>query len=56
MPQPDILVTAPLPPFLYDPLKADYPLPRLLRGGRQAGAAGGARARAFADSCRAAAR
>jgi lactate dehydrogenase-like 2-hydroxyacid dehydrogenase len=22
--QPDILVTAPLPPFLYDPLKADY--------------------------------
>ncbi len=24
MPQPDILVTAPLPPFLYDPLKADY--------------------------------
>ena len=24
MAQPDILVTAPLPPFLYDPLKADY--------------------------------
>jgi len=24
MPQPDIIVTAPLPPFLYDPLKADY--------------------------------
>src|SRR5512145_3221769 len=24
MPLPDILVTAPLPPFLYDPLKADY--------------------------------
>jgi hydroxypyruvate reductase len=24
MPQPDIVVTAPLPPFLYDPLKADY--------------------------------
>ncbi|MCC6193886.1 MAG: 2-hydroxyacid dehydrogenase [Burkholderiales bacterium] len=24
MPQPDILVTAPLPPFLYEPLKADY--------------------------------
>ena len=22
--QPDILVTAPLPPFLYEPLKADY--------------------------------
>src|SRR5436305_12770661 len=22
--QPDIVVTAPLPPFLYDPLKADY--------------------------------
>ena len=22
--QPDIIVTAPLPPFLYDPLKADY--------------------------------
>ena len=21
---PDIIVTAPLPPFLYDPLKADY--------------------------------
>ena len=21
---PDIVVTAPLPPFLYDPLKADY--------------------------------
>ncbi|MET0203081.1 MAG: 2-hydroxyacid dehydrogenase [Casimicrobiaceae bacterium] len=24
MPQPDVLVTAPLPPFLYDPLKADF--------------------------------
>lgn len=24
MPQPDIIVTAPLPPFLYEPLKADY--------------------------------
>ncbi|MEO7500422.1 MAG: 2-hydroxyacid dehydrogenase, partial [Casimicrobiaceae bacterium] len=24
MPQPEILVTAPLPPFLYDPLKSDY--------------------------------
>src|SRR5215218_1473875 len=24
MAQPDVLVTAPLPPFLYDPLKADY--------------------------------
>ncbi len=24
MPQADIIVTAPLPPFLYDPLKADY--------------------------------
>jgi hydroxypyruvate reductase len=24
MPQPDIIVTAPLPPFLYDPLRADY--------------------------------
>jgi hypothetical protein len=24
MAQPDIIVTAPLPPFLYDPLKADY--------------------------------
>jgi lactate dehydrogenase-like 2-hydroxyacid dehydrogenase len=24
MPQPEILVTAPLPPFLYEPLKADY--------------------------------
>src|SRR5258705_8628707 len=24
MPQPDIIVTASLPPFLYDPLKADY--------------------------------
>lgn len=24
MPQPDIIITAPLPPFLYDPLKADY--------------------------------
>ena len=24
MPQPEIIVTAPLPPFLYDPLKADY--------------------------------
>jgi lactate dehydrogenase-like 2-hydroxyacid dehydrogenase len=24
MPHPDILVTAPLPPFLYDPLKADF--------------------------------
>src|SRR4029453_13113795 len=24
MPQPEILVTAPLPPFLYDPLKADF--------------------------------
>jgi lactate dehydrogenase-like 2-hydroxyacid dehydrogenase len=24
MPQTDIIVTAPLPPFLYDPLKADY--------------------------------
>jgi hydroxypyruvate reductase len=24
MPQPDIIVTAPLPPFLYDPLKSDY--------------------------------
>ncbi|MFO1397804.1 MAG: 2-hydroxyacid dehydrogenase [Burkholderiales bacterium] len=24
MPEPDIIVTAPLPPFLYDPLKADY--------------------------------
>ena len=24
MEQPDIIVTAPLPPFLYDPLKADY--------------------------------
>jgi hydroxypyruvate reductase len=24
MPEPDILVTAPLPPFLYEPLKADY--------------------------------
>jgi lactate dehydrogenase-like 2-hydroxyacid dehydrogenase len=24
MPQPDIIVTAPLPPFLYDPLKAEY--------------------------------
>ena len=24
MPQPDIIVTAPLPPFLYDPLKRDY--------------------------------
>jgi lactate dehydrogenase-like 2-hydroxyacid dehydrogenase len=24
MPAPDIIVTAPLPPFLYDPLKADY--------------------------------
>src|SRR5437868_14230461 len=24
MPQPDIIVTAPLPPFLYDPLKADF--------------------------------
>ena len=23
-PRPDVLVTAPLPPFLYDPLKADY--------------------------------
>ncbi len=24
MPAPDVIVTAPLPPFLYDPLKADY--------------------------------
>ena len=24
MPTTDIIVTAPLPPFLYDPLKADY--------------------------------
>jgi len=24
MAQPDIIVTAPLPPFLYDPLKADF--------------------------------
>jgi len=24
MPQPDVIVTAPLPPFLYEPLKADY--------------------------------
>ena len=24
MPHPDIIVTAPLPPFLYEPLKADY--------------------------------
>ena len=24
MAQPDIIVTAPLPPFLYEPLKADY--------------------------------
>jgi lactate dehydrogenase-like 2-hydroxyacid dehydrogenase len=24
MPSPEIIVTAPLPPFLYDPLKADY--------------------------------
>ena len=24
MPQPEIIVTAPLPPFLYDPLRADF--------------------------------
>ena len=24
MPAPDVIVTAPLPPFLYEPLKADY--------------------------------
>ena len=56
MPNADILVTAPLPPFLYDPLKARLPLPRLRRGARQARAARRAWARASAASCRAAAR
>ena len=32
MPNPDIIVTAPLPPFLYDPLKRGLPLPRLCQG------------------------
>jgi uroporphyrinogen-III synthase len=43
----DILVTAPLPPFLYEPLEGRLSLPRLRGGERQAGAprAAGARVR-----------
>ena len=44
MAQPDIIVTAPLPPFLYDPLKADYRCHDYHQAEPQAGTARGGRA------------
>jgi hydroxypyruvate reductase len=49
---PDILVTAPLPPFLYDPLKADYRCHDYVQANDRAGllAAEGARVRGLVQS------
>jgi hydroxypyruvate reductase len=49
---PDILVTAPLPPFLYDPLKADYRCHDYVQTSDRAGllAAEGARVRGLVQS------
>ena len=52
MAQPDILVTAPLPPFLYDPLKADYRCHDYYQASHKPGllAAEGARIRGLVQS------
>ena len=43
MPHSDIIVTAPLPPFLYEPLKADYRCHDYVAGDRQGGVPRGLR-------------
>ena len=55
MPSPDIIVTAPLPPFLYEPLKADYRC-HDYHAAATSRRCSPRRARASAASCRAAAR
>ena len=52
MAQPDILVTAPLPPFLYEPLKADYRCHDYYQASHKPGllAAEGARIRGLVQS------
>ena len=52
---PDIIVTAPLPPFLYDPLKADYRCHDHVQASDKAGLLEVGRAERYAVSSRAAA-
>ena len=52
----DILVTAPLPPFLYDPLKSDYRCHDYVRAGDKDALLRGCRRARRADWCRAAER
>ena len=56
MAQPDILVTAPLPPFLYEPLKADYRCHDYYAGEPTSRHCSRRRARASAAWCKAAER